>query len=171
MWVGKGRQWQSFCSKGAGKEGEKVRVWGRERGRDPDPHPAGLHCLLFQEILQCVLALTYHFNFMDVWNAVGPQHLTRKYKASISALFAEGGWNYSEFWSHEIKKGLKWRMVQKRRQKQRMCECVQVYSPDHGLRREEVQMFWSQCQRRLFPLCSSRAAPSNSAEPSGFLLK
>lgn len=103
MWVGKDHQCQSFCSKGVG---ERVRSWGRERGRggDPDPHPAGLHCLLFQEVLQWVLVLTYYFNLMDVWNAIAPQHLTQKCKATISALFAEGGWDYFEFWSHDNQK-------------------------------------------------------------------
>lgn len=42
-----------------------------------------------------------------------------------------------------IKKGLEKRMVQKRREKQCMCGCVQMYSPDHGLGREEVQTFGS----------------------------
>lgn len=42
-----------------------------------------------------------------------------------------------------IKKGLEKRMVQKKREKQCMCVCVQMYSLDHGLRREEVQTFGS----------------------------
>lgn len=106
MWVGKGHQCQSFCCKGTGREGERVRGWRRERGRggDPDPHLAELYCLLFQEILQCLLVLTYYFNFMDVWNAIGPQHLTQKFKATVSALFAEGVWDYFEFWSHDNQK-------------------------------------------------------------------